>query len=347
MPDSSLTKLLAGTLLAGAAVLTGDVTLLATASGIGVNWKSEALPSVLNGQLQSDSALAQAGGRAVRKALSDLERQFRTTVNPKTERKSFRLLRESVGIVLDPAYPPGAATLADLQTTLATSLGELLHGHDAQETAFLRQHLLGAVAQAFRSELDGDDAAWRAFHGRLLEQLHARAAQPGPPADLTPLLARFEQQQQAFDALRDADGILEQRLAILQELIKSLEQGQAGVHFSNQDVTVQGNLYQAGGNIQHTISGNQTNVQGGITGPVFSGTFNGPVTFTTGGASASSASEAEVDPQAILREKRRRLHQRELTAARYGINTPPEVVIEIEDLKREIAALERQNPPGR
>jgi CHAT domain len=45
--------------------------------------------------------------------------------------------------------------------------------------------------------------------------------------------------------------------------------------------------------------------------------------------------------QALIREKRRRLHQRELTAARYGINTPPEVAIEIEDLKREIAALER------
>lgn len=51
--------------------------------------------------------------------------------------------------------------------------------------------------------------------------------------------------------------------------------------------------------------------------------------------------QSDDERQALIREKKRRLHQRELTAARYGINTPPEVAIEIEDLTREIAALER------
>ena len=40
----------------------------------------------------------------------------------------------------------------------------------------------------------------------------------------------------------------------------------------------------------------------------------------------------------ILNEKRRRLDQLELRAARAGINTPPEVVTEIQDLRSELAA---------
>ncbi|MBC8076282.1 MAG: hypothetical protein H7Y32_09435 [Chloroflexales bacterium] len=43
----------------------------------------------------------------------------------------------------------------------------------------------------------------------------------------------------------------------------------------------------------------------------------------------------------IVREKKRRLQQLQLTQARYGINTPPEITIEIEDLVAEIAQLER------
>jgi hypothetical protein len=40
----------------------------------------------------------------------------------------------------------------------------------------------------------------------------------------------------------------------------------------------------------------------------------------------------------ILVEKRRRLEQLELRAARGGINTPPEVTLEIKDIQRELAA---------
>lgn len=40
----------------------------------------------------------------------------------------------------------------------------------------------------------------------------------------------------------------------------------------------------------------------------------------------------------ILTEKRRRLDQLELRAARGGINTPPEIANEIIDLQRELAA---------
>jgi hypothetical protein len=44
----------------------------------------------------------------------------------------------------------------------------------------------------------------------------------------------------------------------------------------------------------------------------------------------------------ILREKRRRLNALQLQQARYGISTEPHILIEIEDLKKEIAGLEVQ-----
>ncbi|MBP1466270.1 SUMF1/EgtB/PvdO family nonheme iron enzyme [Candidatus Chloroploca sp. M-50] len=60
---------------------------------------------------------------------------------------------------------------------------------------------------------------------------------------------------------------------------------------------------------------------------------------------ARPATVAPDDPptadQRILAEKRRRLHALELTAARYGIDTPPHITIEIEDLRREIQDLRR------
>jgi hypothetical protein len=47
------------------------------------------------------------------------------------------------------------------------------------------------------------------------------------------------------------------------------------------------------------------------------------------------------DNSEIIRAKKRRLNALNLQAARYGINAPPEVSIEIEDLEKEIRQLER------
>jgi hypothetical protein len=44
----------------------------------------------------------------------------------------------------------------------------------------------------------------------------------------------------------------------------------------------------------------------------------------------------------IMKLRRARLFQRELQAAKYGISADPSISLEIEDLKREIADLERQ-----
>jgi formylglycine-generating enzyme required for sulfatase activity len=54
---------------------------------------------------------------------------------------------------------------------------------------------------------------------------------------------------------------------------------------------------------------------------------------------------SEADSQAIITAKQRRLSALELTAARYGIDCPPHVTIEIEDLRREIAVLQRSTTP--
>ena len=46
--------------------------------------------------------------------------------------------------------------------------------------------------------------------------------------------------------------------------------------------------------------------------------------------------------QELIKVNRRRLNQRELQAAKLGLYADPVIPIEIEDLKREIARLERQ-----
>jgi hypothetical protein len=46
--------------------------------------------------------------------------------------------------------------------------------------------------------------------------------------------------------------------------------------------------------------------------------------------------------QELIRTTRRRLNQRQLQAAKYGIGADPSITIEIEDLTREIAKLERE-----
>jgi hypothetical protein len=60
----------------------------------------------------------------------------------------------------------------------------------------------------------------------------------------------------------------------------------------------------------------------------------------------NNENDEQDDPIADLRElirtTRRRLNQRQLQAAKYGIGADPSITIEIEDLTREIAKLERE-----
>jgi hypothetical protein len=52
--------------------------------------------------------------------------------------------------------------------------------------------------------------------------------------------------------------------------------------------------------------------------------------------------EELADLRELIRTTRRRLYQRQLQAAKYGSGADPSIPIEIEDLEREIAKLERE-----
>jgi hypothetical protein len=69
-----------------------------------------------------------------------------------------------------------------------------------------------------------------------------------------------------------------------------------------------------------------------------------PVQMAPPTASAQPTPAHLDDPVAIIALKRRRLRILEEQQAKKGDNTPPEVIIEIEDLRREIAALARSTP---
>lgn len=65
------------------------------------------------------------------------------------------------------------------------------------------------------------------------------------------------------------------------------------------------------------------------------------------GNNMASQNEPDADDEIttlreLIKTTKRRLFQRELQAARYGINAEPVIFMEIEDLKREIAGLEKQ-----
>ncbi|MCG8350186.1 MAG: formylglycine-generating enzyme family protein [Chloroflexales bacterium] len=60
----------------------------------------------------------------------------------------------------------------------------------------------------------------------------------------------------------------------------------------------------------------------------------------------SSSDHPANDAQAVIAARQRRLAKLELTAARYGIDCPPHVTIEIEDLRRELAEIADAQPPA-
>ena len=58
--------------------------------------------------------------------------------------------------------------------------------------------------------------------------------------------------------------------------------------------------------------------------------------------SQDEINEELADLRELIRTTRRRLNQRQLQAAKYGIGADPSISIEIEDLEHEIAKLERE-----
>ncbi len=199
---TNTTKLLAGALLAGMGIAAGQATLTATAAGVGVNWLAEGLSGGFSGGLAelwaglgpARTPLADAYARALGESVASLEEEYRRTVDPRGGSRAFGLVAAYAGQVADGAIPPDMTGLADIRRRTASALAALLHGHDPRQVEFLTERLLPACAVAFQRQLIGDDGAWRAFHGQLLQGLAANSAD---------LLARIDNFTQLLAAWSD------------------------------------------------------------------------------------------------------------------------------------------------
>ncbi|HEU4326921.1 MAG TPA: hypothetical protein VFS21_27525 [Roseiflexaceae bacterium] len=245
-------KTIAGALLIGASLATGNAIAIATAGAVGTNWTSEGLADLWQAReaIAPGTALSQAAARTIRRATDELRRAYQAEVGKDAPTDAFALVRDCAGAVVVAEPPAGAATPLAAQTALAPALDALLYGHDTRAVAFLRSRLLPAVAEVFRAELASDDAAWRLFYGWLLEGLANQQAQLAPAlARLPALLAALADQSRAQQALEDAVDTLAALLAELRAAIAGLEAGQGAVTFENTNLQAGGTLRQAGGDI--------------------------------------------------------------------------------------------------
>ena len=168
-------KTIAGTLMIGAGILSGNATLLSVAGGIGVNWASDGLIGLWDQAVHHfapEEPLRRAYQRAITSAIAQLRAGYARQTG-QIEAQTFDLLADCAGAVSQAQYPPDVVSVATAQHTLARELDNLLYAHPERVQTYVKQSLLDAVAQAFRDELAHDADAWRRFHGWLIEQLSA------------------------------------------------------------------------------------------------------------------------------------------------------------------------------
>ncbi len=177
MNSTNANKLLAGALLAGMGIITGEATLIATAGGVGVNWLAEGLANLwptLGGK--PSDPLAKAYSAAIQNAVDQLATEYTRAVDARADRAAFRLVAACADQIATAEFPQGVSSVDTAQAALDASLTALLHGHDERQATFLRERLLPACAAAFQRSLVQDETAWRAFHGVILQALAANSA---------------------------------------------------------------------------------------------------------------------------------------------------------------------------
>jgi hypothetical protein len=263
--SSSANKLLAGALLAGMGIITGQASLIATASGVGVNWLAEGLAGLwpaLGGK--PPDPLAKAYAAAIRDAVGSLDEDYRRTVDPHTDRAAFRLVAACADQVATAEFPTGVSSVDTAQTALDASLAALLHGHDERQAAFLRERLLAACAVAFQRQLVQQDAAWRAFHGLILQALAINNV------SLQATMGRVADVLAAWGDPAASRAQLQRIEAQLAELANRPAQPPQSV-FDNRGMQVRGNVYQAAGDqyisSAHATSGGTATVTNFIGAP--------------------------------------------------------------------------------
>lgn len=260
-PPLHLSKLVTGLLLAGISLAASDVSLVATAAGIGGNWIAETAPGFAASLLARRSAgpLAEAYAAAIRQAVKGLQADYLRTVDGRGDPAAFRLVAACADQVAAAEFTATVTSVDTAQQTLQAVLAQLLYGHDARQIAYLQERLLPACAQHFQRQLVHEEAAWRAFHGLVLQALAVNSAALAPKVDrFTELLTAWRDPTTALNALNGALAQLAatsaathagvQRLATkLADLTKPTAAPPAPT-FNNQGMHVGGNVHQAAGN---------------------------------------------------------------------------------------------------
>lgn len=231
------TKLVAGTLLMGVGMAAGGTTLAAAAAGVGVNWAGEGAAGLWAGlRRPPEQALGRAYAQAIRDGVGTLQDRYRSTVDGSSDGRAFALVAACADALAQAEFPDGPVSPETTQQVLAGGLTALLHGHDERQVAFLQRELLPACAVAFQQELIRDEAAWRAFHGQILQGLAVNSAA---------LMARMENFAQLLaDWATNRDTLRE----MLRDLVPPPPPAPQPPLFDNRGMRVGGSVHQAGGN---------------------------------------------------------------------------------------------------
>ena len=119
---SNLTKLLAGTLLAGMGIATGQATVIATVAGAGVNLASDGLGDLWAGMGDAPpQPLAAAYARSIRAGVEALKTRYRTTVDPRAGLDAFELTAACADEIAEAEFPASAQSVNAAQAGLRGS----------------------------------------------------------------------------------------------------------------------------------------------------------------------------------------------------------------------------------
>lgn len=279
MTNTDARKLVAGALLVGMSALPLGSFVTGVAGGVGGNWVAEALGGAL-GAPPPDAELGRVYERALRRAVTELRREYQREYGRLEEPNAFALLQDSSAAIVAAEPLTGAASIGEVQAALVRGLDGLLYGHHERQVALIKARLLEQTARTFQAELASSPDAWRLFQGWLLQRLlqHSarlqaevsrlpnlltRLAAPAPPAqDLDAMADRLEAE---LDALRAEL----QRLAAGQPAgIGTTQSGGVNFGSGNQFGTVNigdvagGNIYKPQGPmiLGNITSGRDTNI---------------------------------------------------------------------------------------
>lgn len=240
-------KTIAGALLAGASLITGNAALITVAGGIGVNWASDGLQGIRR-QWQArklDTPLARAYSAAIHAAIEGLRSAYVRTQDGRSPTTAFGLVAACADDLANAEFPAVHMSVEAAQSQLAGGLDQLLFGHDARQADFLKARLLPTTAIALRDALAADQAELSAQFEQAAEVLaHFGDAQLA----LTGL-------QVGFSLLTDTTSRIDARTLRIENTLNEVAENvrairaagspSAGPVFNNQGMQVGGSVYQA------------------------------------------------------------------------------------------------------